>query len=103
MTGIGPPNAVEGQSWVVARVDSIQLQTFDQLRAQLEQTVPDADQSAVQRALGVLLRRADVTVASKYGSWDAKAGTVVPPVGATATTAPLTGAEGEQPVPAESG
>ena len=69
---IGPAqtNAVEGQSWIVARVDSIQVQTFDQLRAQLEQTVPDADQSALQRAMAVLMRRADVTVTSKYGTWD---------------------------------
>jgi foldase protein PrsA len=102
---IGPAqtNAVEGQSWIVARVDSMQVQTFDQLRAQLEQTVPNADQSALQRTMRVLMRRADVTVTSKYGTWDPKAGTVVPPVGATATTAPPTSAPAEQPVPADAG
>ena len=102
---LGPAqtNAVEGQTWLVAQVDSIQVQSFDELRGQLEQTVPDADQDAFQRAMAIIMRRADVTVASKYGHWDDKTATVVPPVGATATTAPLAGASGEQPVPSEAG
>ena len=95
-----------GQRWIVTRIDSIEEQSFEDVRDQLEQNVPDDSQGSLQRGMSVLLRRADVTVASKYGTWDAKTGQVTPPAGAPrGEPSPTPGSEdpGVETVPGEAG
>lgn len=85
---IGPEQtaALQGQDWIVAKVDSIQIPTFDQMKAQLEQSVPAAGQTELANELGRLSAKADITVASKFGTWDAKTASVVPPAGSNSAT-----------------
>ena len=72
---LGPAqtNAVEGQTWIVAQVDSIQVQTFDAAAsASWSRRCPTPTRRRCSGRWRCIMRRADVTVASKYGSWDAE-------------------------------
>ncbi|MDQ2825951.1 MAG: peptidyl-prolyl cis-trans isomerase, partial [Actinomycetota bacterium] len=82
--GQAPPPS----QWLVVRVATIQPQTFEQVRPQLEQAIPDPTAAAVSKALAAAIKRADVTVDPRYGTWNPRTGVVDPPrvPGATTTT-----------------
>lgn len=87
---------VDGQgSWIFVRVVSTTVPTFEQLRPQLEQSTPDeAATTKVQDALAKALKRADVTVDPRYGTWNAETGVVeapeAEPSGTTSSTTSTT-------------
>lgn len=64
---------------VASRETSPFEEVSDQIRAQLEATGEQARGAAFSEWLEETISEADVTVASRYGSWDAEAGRVVPP------------------------
>jgi parvulin-like peptidyl-prolyl isomerase len=66
--------------WVLGQVNDVQVPTFEEVRPQLEQTVPDAGQEQLQAAVEEALAGAEVSVAERYGTWDSDQRTVVPPV-----------------------
>jgi parvulin-like peptidyl-prolyl isomerase len=67
----------------VIRVSSRGTTPFEdaeaEIRAQLEQEAAGAPQGAFDELLQQLIADADVTVSSRYGTWDGEAGRVVPP------------------------
>lgn len=72
---------VEGNgSWIFVRVVSSTVPTYDQLRPQLEQSVPDnAAADKVQASVTKAEKRLGIDVDPRYGTWNAKTLTVEPP------------------------
>jgi parvulin-like peptidyl-prolyl isomerase len=79
----------------VMQVVGVRLPQLDNnLRSQLEPSIKQRRQQAVQRWFDSLLKQADVTINPRYGNWDKASGKVVDRATrpATSTTAPPAGA-----------
>lgn len=83
---LGPVEAEFGS--IIAQVNDLQVPTFEEVRPQLEEAVPDAGQEQLQAEVEAALADAEVSVSDRYGAWDVDQRTVVPPVdpGAPSTT-----------------
>jgi hypothetical protein len=79
------------QAFLLLRVEHRRLATYDEVKAQLLQNIPDPGQAAVSTLVAKVLTKAKIEVDPRFGRWNAKAGRVDPPAGAapaTTTTAP---------------
>lgn len=85
---LGPADG-EG-SFLIIKINGTKVPTFAESRAQLAEQLPDDSGTKVGKVLSKAMAAADVTVDARYGTWDAKKGTVVPPVDPLATTTTTT-------------
>ncbi len=91
-------------SFLIVKITGTKVPTFAESRDQLAQQIPDVSSTDVSKILAKAYAATDVTIDARYGTWDAKKGTVVPPVDplatTTTTTVPATAATGNAPAPA---
>lgn len=93
--------ASETASWLVLEVTEIDVPTLEDVRPQLEAQLPEPGQEALREAVGEAFAEADVSVQSRYGTWDGDLSRVEPPVdpSAPATTVPDDPFAGVEPPP----
>ena len=85
---LGP---ADGQgSFLIIKITGTKVPTFAESRAQLAEQLPDDSAIERDKVLAEAFVAADVTVDARYGTWDAKKATVVPPVDPLATTTTTT-------------
>lgn len=91
----------ETTSWLVLEVTEVDVPTLEDIRPQLEAQLPEPGQEALREAVGEAFAEADVSVQSRYGTWDGELGRVEPPVDPSAppTTAPEDPFAGVEPAP----
>ena len=73
-------------SFLIVQITGTNVPTFEESRAQLAEQIPDSSSADVSKILAKAYAATDVTIDARYGTWDAKKGTVVPPVDPLATT-----------------
>ena len=81
-------------AWVIVKLDSVKVPTYAELRPTLAEANPNTDDQAKSQALSAFvdkefrsaLKRAKVSIDSRYGTWSAKTGAVVAPGGSGATS-----------------
>jgi hypothetical protein len=86
---VSAPIANQG-TFVVLRVVRRTTFSFADVRAQLEQKIPDPGTAELQAEIGKLVAKAKVHVDPRFGSWNRQAGRVDPPAGTPTTIAPAT-------------
>lgn len=79
------PAPSQGQ-FLVVQVNSYKVPTFEELRSQLESSVPAGDLTASRKALAKTLRTVKVHVDPRYGTFNRRTASVTPPKDARAAT-----------------
>ena len=77
-------------SFLTVKITSTQVPTFADSRDQLAKQIPDESGTAVSKILIKAYAVTDVTINTRYGTWDPKQATVLPPVDPAATTTTTT-------------
>ena len=72
------------------RLERRKTLAFAEVRAQIEQSLPQPGAAELQAEIGKLVAKAKVTVDPRYGSWNRQAGRIDPPAGTPTTAAPAT-------------
>ena len=87
--GVSSPISNQG-TFVVLRLERRKTLSFAEVRAQIEQSLPQPGAAELQAEIGKLVAKAKVSVDSRYGSWNRQAGRIDPPAGTPTTAAPAT-------------
>jgi len=81
---VSQPIAVK-DGYLLVRVSARGNLTFDQVKSQLQEAAAQQSVTDYQTWLAGAIKKADVAVDPQWGSWNAKTGSVVAPVGATSS------------------
>lgn len=97
--GVTEPEPVTDQAGVpvepaevfILEVSPPQVQPFEDVAAQIIESLPNAGDIALDTLLDSALPSMDITVNPRFGTWDAEAGAVVAPIGAATVAVPAEG------------
>jgi parvulin-like peptidyl-prolyl isomerase len=81
---VSQPIAVK-DGYLLVRVSARGDLTFDEVKSQLQEAAAQQSVTDYQAWLAGAIKKADVAVDPQWGSWNAKTGSVVAPVGATSS------------------